>query len=71
MKHWYQEGAVTIPQPEPNGLFSPAESRGTYVMCPNRDGKVEPRYYEEDVEAFVLKRSRSSFRTAGHFVRGP
>ncbi len=49
----YDGGNVVLPQPEPNGLFSPAESRGTYVMCLNKDGKVEPRYYEEDVEAFV------------------
>lgn len=46
-------GSAVLPQPEPNGLFSPPESRGTYVMCLNKDGKVEPRYYEEDVEAFV------------------
>jgi hypothetical protein len=54
-EHWGQAGGgnVVIPQPEPNGLFSPPESRGTYVMCLNKDGKVEPRYYEEDVEAFV------------------
>jgi hypothetical protein len=49
----YGGGNVVLPQPEPNGLFSPSESRGTYVMCVNKDGKVEPRYYEEDVEAFV------------------
>jgi hypothetical protein len=49
----YGGGNVVLPQPEPNGLFSPSEARGTYVMCLNNDGKVEPRYYEEDVEAFV------------------
>ena len=46
-------GSAVLPQPEPNGLFSPAESRGTFVMCLNKDGKVEPCYYEEVVEAFV------------------
>ncbi len=51
----YGQGSASavLPQPEPNGLFSPSTSRGTYVMCLNKDGKVEPRYYEEDVEAFV------------------
>ena len=51
----YSQGvwSAVLPQPEPNGLFTPAESRGTYVMCLNKDGKVTPRYYEEDVEAFV------------------
>jgi hypothetical protein len=54
-EHYGQEGGgnVIIPQPEPNGLFTPAESRGTYVMCLNKDGQVTPRYYEEDVEAYV------------------
>jgi hypothetical protein len=54
-EHWGQSagGNVVIPQPEPNGLFSPPESRGTYVMCVNEDGSVSPRYYEEDVEAYV------------------
>jgi hypothetical protein len=49
----YGGGNVVLPQPEPNGVFSPAESRGTYVMCVNKDGKITPRYYEEDVEAYV------------------
>lgn len=51
----YQTGVVTLPQAEPNGLFTPTQSRGTYVMCVNADGQVEPRYYEEDVEAFVTQ----------------
>lgn len=46
-------GSAVLPQPEPNGLFTPSESRGTYVMCLNKDGQVTPRYYEADVEAFV------------------
>ena len=49
----YQTGVLALPQAEPNGLFTPAESRGTYVMCLNKDGKVTPRYYEQDVEAYV------------------
>lgn len=47
----YTSGVIS--QPEPNGMFSPPESRGTYVMCVNEDGQVEPRYYEEDVETYV------------------
>jgi len=45
--------SVSVPQAEPNGLYTPAASRGTFVMCLNKDGKVVPRYHEEDVEAFL------------------
>lgn len=53
IKTYYQNAITTLPQNEPNGLFTPAESRGTYVMCLDKNGQVTPRYYEEDVEAFV------------------
>lgn len=44
------EGA--IPQVEPNGLYSPQTSAGTYVMCLNNDGTVSPVYEERNVSAF-------------------
>lgn len=37
---------------EPNGLYSPDTSAGTYVMCVNRDGTVSPIYVEQYVMAF-------------------
>lgn len=43
-----------LPQAEPNGLYSPTSSRGAWVMCLNKDGKVAPRYYEQDIEAYVF-----------------
>ena len=52
------QGNVTLPQADPNGLFSPASAEGTWVMCkdPNSD-KVEPIYSEPRiiVSTFPLK----------------
>ena len=49
---------VTLPQADPNGLFSPPSAEGTWVMCkdPNSD-KVEPIYSEPRiiVSTFPLK----------------
>jgi hypothetical protein len=42
-----------VPQSEPNGLYSSPSTRGTYVMCVRKGGKVVPRYYEQDVETYV------------------
>lgn len=51
-------GTVTLPQADPNGLFSPASTEGTWVMCkdPNSD-KVAPVYTEPRVivSPFPLK----------------
>lgn len=43
-------GNVTLPQADPNGLFSPASADGTWVMCkdPN-SSKVSPVYVEPKV----------------------
>lgn len=43
-------GIVTIPQADPNGLFSPAGADGTWIMCVNpKTKKVEPQYIEPRV----------------------
>lgn len=47
-------GAATIGQPEPNGLFSSPSTSGTFVMCTNKAGQVVPRYFEADVEAYLV-----------------
>lgn len=47
-----QSGAfTTIPQADPNGLFSPASATGTWVMCqnPQKKGEVKPVYVEPNV----------------------
>jgi hypothetical protein len=40
-------GVITLPQADPNGLFSPATTEGTWVMCkvPGSD-KIMPQYIE-------------------------
>lgn len=39
--------AVTLPQADPNGLFSPASAEGTWVLLKDPDGKaVKPIYIE-------------------------
>ena len=37
---------VTVPQPEPNGLWPPTSSSATWVVCASPDGDFEPLYVE-------------------------
>ena len=40
-------GYVTLPQADPNGLYSPASADGTWVLCvDHKDGKAKPVYIE-------------------------
>ena len=41
-------GYGTLPQADPNGLYSPAAAEGTWVMCVF-DGKPKPVYFEDRV----------------------
>jgi hypothetical protein len=45
-----QGGFAILPQADPNGLFSPASTEGTWVMCkvPGSD-KIAPQYIEPRV----------------------
>jgi hypothetical protein len=41
---------VVIPQADPNGLYSPAETHGTWVLCHNdTTNKNEAQYIEPDI----------------------
>ena len=42
------DGVATLPQADPNGLYSPASAEGTWVMCVF-DGKPKPVYFEDRV----------------------
>ena len=43
-------GITTIPQADPNGLYSPASADGTWIMCLNpKTKKAEPQYIEPHV----------------------
>jgi len=40
-------GNVTIPQSDPNGLYSPSSADGTWVLCvDHKDGKAKPVFIE-------------------------
>ena len=47
----YEYNGTTIPQADPNGLFSPSSAEGTWVLCtdPNGSGKTRPVYVEPRV----------------------
>jgi hypothetical protein len=45
-------GALALPQGEPNGLFPPSTSGGTWVLCV-RGGKTEPTYVEPNVVTYA------------------
>ena len=43
-------GYYTVPQADPNGLYSPASAEGTWVLCvDHKDGKAKPLYVEPRV----------------------
>lgn len=44
----YTSQGGTMPQADPNGLFSPESAEGTWVLCsdPSGNGKTEPVYVE-------------------------
>ena len=40
-------GNATLPQADPNGLYSPASAEGTWVLCvDHKTGKAQPLYIE-------------------------
>lgn len=49
-------GYQTLPQADPNGLFSPASAEGTWVMCKNPNGSdTRPVYIEPRVVVSPFK----------------
>jgi hypothetical protein len=49
----YAHGAVTLSQPEPNGLFPPPSSEATWVPCVDANGNITPVYEEKRVTVFL------------------
>ncbi len=47
----YPQGgaAITVGQMDPNGIYAPAASSGTYVICVNSSGAKYLEYWEGDV----------------------
>jgi len=52
---WHQNGNVALPQAEPNGLFMPSSSEGTWVMLLDGDGNPHPVYIEPKVIVSPIK----------------
>lgn len=42
-------GLATLPQADPNGLYSPASADGTWVLCVDAKGKAKPVFMEPRV----------------------
>lgn len=52
----HQVGVITLPQADPNGLFSPSSADGTWVMCKDPNGsKVAPVFVEPKVVVSPFK----------------
>lgn len=45
----------TIPQAEPNALFSPLSAEGTWILFEDASGKLMPQYVEERISVFTEK----------------
>lgn len=45
----YGGGATNLPQMDPNGIYAPSSSSGTYVICVNGSGAKYLQYWEGDV----------------------
>jgi len=59
----YESSQVTLPQPDPNGLFMPDGLSATWILCDNGEGGVSPVYSEPAllVSPFPLKASGESY----------
>lgn len=52
----YLEHPYTLPQADPNGLFSPSSADGTWVMCKDPNGsRVQPVFVEPKVVVSPFK----------------
>jgi hypothetical protein len=43
--------AVSVGNPEPNGLYAPSSGAGTLITCVSKDGTASPVYWEDNVFA--------------------
>ncbi len=54
ISYWGQGGGAVLPQPEPSGLFSPAEEAATWVPCVDANGNITPVYEENNITVFDI-----------------
>lgn len=48
----HEYAGVAVAQPEPNGLYSPAQADATWVPCVDDQGHITPVYEEKHVTVF-------------------
>lgn len=48
-------GHLTLPQPDPNGLFMPASSSATWVLAVEPEGPISPIYVESEILVSTFK----------------
>jgi hypothetical protein len=53
----HEQGNITLPQCEPNGLFMPSSSEGTWLMMIDEKGEPHPVYVEPRVIVSPFKLS--------------
>ena len=52
---WTSGGSMyTLPQAEPNGLFSPSSADGTWIMMDTKSG-VKPQYIESKISVYTFQ----------------
>lgn len=44
------KGSGVVDQMDPNGVYAPTSSTGTFVMCVDANGQPHPAYWEGTVE---------------------
>ena len=49
MGRWSEQGMVTVPQPEPNGLYMPEGLSATWILCSDGEGGIRPVYWEPEL----------------------
>ena len=51
----HEQGNITLPQAEPNGLYMPPTAEGTWIMCAGPKGEIDPVYVEPRVVVSPFK----------------
>lgn len=52
---WGNQGAsLTLPQAEPNGLYSSDSTSATWILRVGKDGEVKPDYIESDIHVSLM-----------------
>ena len=62
----HESGNITLPQPEPNGLYMPSTAEGTWVLCvdESKKGEFQPVYSEPRVVVSPFRlRAEGSWQT--------